>query len=118
MFFITLFEINRKAGEEDKYKKISCHLNYIIALCYYANEKKKMTTKFFSLALMDGIPFTSFYYIAADLLEENIDSYDKALAYVKLLKRRKFSQPDCFDSKIKLAQFYMKIQDFKNAINV
>ena len=101
-----------------KYEPIKSHLNYIIALCFYGTEKIKMAAKHFDISIKDGIPFNSFYYIAIDILEKNLDSFENCIAYVKLLKRQKITNPECIEIRIRLAQFYAKINDFKNAINV
>jgi len=77
-----------------------------------------MAAKHFSISIQEGIPFSSFYYIGMDILEKNLDTHEKCLAYVKLLKRRKITCPDCLDSRIRLAQFYSKINDNRNAILV
>ena len=102
----------------EKYEKISPHLDYIIAVCYYTNNKPKVASKYFVESIKEGIPFSSFYYIGMDILEQNLTSYESCLAYAKLLKRRKITNPACIESRIRLAQFYAKIKDFKNAIIV
>ena len=101
-----------------KYDKIKSHLHYIIALCYYAKNKPKMAAKHFNISIADEIPFSSFYYIGMDLLEKNLTSYESCLAYTKLMKRRKLLNPECIESRIRLAQFYSKIKDINNAITV
>lgn len=77
-----------------------------------------MAIKHFNNSISDGIPFTSFYYIGMDIIEKNLFSYENCLAYLKLLKRRKITNPDCIESRIRLAQFYSIIRDLKNAIEV
>lgn len=101
-----------------KFEKIQSHLNYIMALCYYARNKPKMAAKHFNISIADGIPFTSFYYIGMDIIEKNLNSYESCLAYIKLIKRRKQLNPECIESRIRLSQFYSKIKDINNAIIV
>lgn len=117
-FFICSNFKFRKSLKITKFEKVKAHLHFVIALCFYASNKPKMAAKHFNISIADGIPFTSFYYIGMDILEKNLNSYESCLAYAKLMKRRKLLNPECIESRIRLAQFYSKIKDINNAVIV